>query len=103
MDAPTLTTFGGFCRLGLAPSEKPLPTVLQKHSLKAALGQPVGKADQLVMAGSLCVCCVEDQWGHSDLEAMVLWLCCIPPDGDVFYIFKKMLPVLAQLLFLLIA
>lgn len=72
MDAPILTISGDFCGLGPSPSEKSLPTVLQKQSLKAALGQPVGKAHQLVMAGSSSVCCVEDQWGHSNLETMVL-------------------------------
>lgn len=58
----------------------------KNKALKAALGQPVGKADQLVVAGSSSVCCVEDQWGHSNLEAMVLWLYFIPPDGDVLYL-----------------
>lgn len=86
MDAPILTTSGDFCGLGLAPSEKSLPTVLQKQSLKATLGQSVGKTHQLAMAGSLPISCVEDQWGHSNLEAMVLWLSCIPPDGYVLYL-----------------
>lgn len=88
MDVPILTTTGDFCGLGLVPSEKSLPTVLQKQSLKAALGQSVGKAHQLVMAGSWPVSCIEDQWGHSNLEAMVLWLSCIPPDGDVLYLWN---------------
>lgn len=86
MDAPILTTSGDFCGLGLAPSEKSLPTVLQKQNCKAALGQSVGKAHQLVMVGSSPVCCVKDQGGHSNLEAVVLWPSCIPPDGDVLYL-----------------
>lgn len=62
MAGPGLTTSGGFYRLGLSPSGKPLPTVLQKQSLKAALDKPFGEADQLVMAGSSSVCSVENHW-----------------------------------------
>lgn len=45
------------------------------------------------------VCCVEDQWGHSNLEAMVLWLCCIPPDGDVLYLYKDAASVGSALIY----
>lgn len=42
-----------------------------------------------MVAGSVSsVCCAEDQWGHSNLETTVLWLCCIPPDGNVLYLYK---------------
>lgn len=78
-----------FCRLGFSPSEKSLLTVLQKQSLKRCIRPAFWEGRQLVVAGSVSsVCCAEDQWGHSNLEAMVLWLCCIPPDGDVLYLYK---------------
>ena len=80
------TSSHGFCRLGLPPSEKALPTGLQKQSIKATSGQPVGKADQLAMAGSSSICCLRTSGGHSSLEAVVLRLCCIPPDGIILYL-----------------
>lgn len=76
-------------RLGFSPSEKSLLTVLQKQSLKRCIRPACWEGRQLVVAGSVSsFCCAEDQWGHSNLEAMVLWLCCIPPDGDVLYLYK---------------
>lgn len=78
---------GSFYRLGLSPPEKSLLTVLQNQSLKRCIRPACWEGRQLVVAGSSSsVCCVEDQWGHSNLEAMVLWLCRIPPDGDLLYL-----------------
>lgn len=75
--------------LGFSPSEKSLLTVLQKQSLKRGIRPACWEGRQLVVAGSVSsVCCAEDQWGHSNLEATVLWLCCIPPDGNVLYLYK---------------